>query len=220
MHKMATKSIAVITTSTRKPRVGSKVTDLVLSALQPVASSSSSSSSKITLTHVDLATFSLPLFDESVIPATLANAATEYEHAHSRAWSAEIAKHDGYILTVPEYNYGMAAGTKNAIDYLYNEWKGKPVGVISYGIQGGNMAREQVRKSLGGVGLKVVKQEIGLAFPGGSQAGDFKEAMFTGTMTENARSEWEGKAGEMKTMLEEIVEELEKDLGDKVGESA
>lgn len=77
-----------------------------------------------------------------------------------------------------------------------------------------------MRKSLGGVGLKVVKQEIGLAFPGGSQAGDFKEAMFTGTMTEKARTEWEGKAGEMKTMLEEIVEELEKDLGDKVGESA
>ena len=209
---MAPKSIAVITTSTRTPRVGPNVSSLVLSLLEP-AVSNGDTDKNITLRHVDLATFGLPIFDESKIPATVTDGATDYEHEHSRKWSAEIASHDGYILLVPEYNYGMAASTKNAIDYLYNEWKGKPVGVISYGIMGGNTAREQVRKSLGGVGLKLTTTEVQLAFPGGGQGEDFKHSMFTGGLTDATKTEWEGKGEEVRKMLGEIVEELQKDLG-------
>lgn len=36
-----------------------------------------------------------------VVPAL-----AQFEHEHSKAWSAEIAKHDGYVLVIPEYNYG------------------------------------------------------------------------------------------------------------------
>ncbi|KAH7021428.1 flavoprotein-like protein [Microdochium trichocladiopsis] len=211
---MAAKSIAVITTSTRATRVGPQVTGLVLAALNPLAAASAAKS-KITLTHVDLNDFGLPIFHEKKVPATVTNAATDYEHEYSRKWSAEIAKHDAYILTVPEYNFGMAASTKNAIDYLYHEWKGKPVGVVSYGIMGGNSAREQVRKSLGGVGLKVTAAEASLAFPGGPQGEDFKTAMFTGELTEGTKTEWAKVEGITK-IFEELVEELEKDLSDKV----
>jgi NAD(P)H-dependent FMN reductase len=34
---------------------------------------------------------------------------------------------------VPEYNHGYNAATKNALDYLHDEWRNKPVGFVSYG---------------------------------------------------------------------------------------
>jgi hypothetical protein len=41
------------------------------------------------------------LVEKIVVPAY-----AQFEHEHSKAWSAEIAKHDGYVLVIPEYNYG------------------------------------------------------------------------------------------------------------------
>jgi len=34
---------------------------------------------------------------------------------------------------MPEYNHGFTAPLKNAIDFLHNEWRYKPVGLVSYG---------------------------------------------------------------------------------------
>jgi len=34
---------------------------------------------------------------------------------------------------MPEYNYAITAPLKNAIDYLHEEWRYKPVGFVSYG---------------------------------------------------------------------------------------
>lgn len=35
---------------------------------------------------------------------------------------------------MPEYNAGFTAPLKNALDYLYLEWRYKPVGFVSYGM--------------------------------------------------------------------------------------
>ena len=40
---------------------------------------------------------------------------------------------DGFIAVTPEYNYGMPAVLKNALDYLGSEWAWKPIGFVSYG---------------------------------------------------------------------------------------
>ena len=40
---------------------------------------------------------------------------------------------DGFIAVTPEYNYGMPATLKNALDYLGREWAWKPIGFVSYG---------------------------------------------------------------------------------------
>jgi ribosomal protein S18 acetylase RimI-like enzyme len=40
---------------------------------------------------------------------------------------------DGFIAITPEYNYGMPATLKNALDYLSREWAWKPIGFVSYG---------------------------------------------------------------------------------------
>lgn len=58
-----------------------------------------------------------------------------------------IAGLDGYVIVTPEYNHGYPASLKLAIDYVYSEWRAKPVGFVSYGgMAGGHRAVEQLRQ--------------------------------------------------------------------------
>lgn len=78
---------------------------------------------------VDLAEVDLPLLDEPYEPTE-----RRYQHQHTRDWSATIDASDAFVLVMPEYNNGFNAPLKNAIDYLYHEWRYKPVGFVSYGM--------------------------------------------------------------------------------------
>jgi NAD(P)H-dependent FMN reductase len=54
---------------------------------------------------------------------------------------------DGFVVVTPEYNHGYPASLKLAIDYVYSEWRAKPVGFVSYGgMAGGHRAVEQLRQ--------------------------------------------------------------------------
>src|SRR3954466_1851448 len=77
---------------------------------------------------VDLAEVNLPFMDEPHHPRL-----GRYEHQHTKDWSARIASGDAFVFVLPEYNYGITAPLKNAIDYLNREWAHKPVGLVSYG---------------------------------------------------------------------------------------
>jgi NAD(P)H-dependent FMN reductase len=77
---------------------------------------------------IDLAEVNLPMYDEPKHPRL-----RQYEHQHTKDWSATIDRADAYIFVIPEYNYGFNAAVKNAIDYLHHEWQHKPVGFVSYG---------------------------------------------------------------------------------------
>ena len=77
---------------------------------------------------VDLAELNLPFMDEADFPAS-----QNYEHDHTKKWSKIVSACDGVIFITPEYNRGIPAVLKNAIDYLYNEWVKKPMGIVSYG---------------------------------------------------------------------------------------
>ncbi|MBO0517948.1 NAD(P)H-dependent oxidoreductase, partial [Streptomyces beijiangensis] len=70
----------------------------------------------------------LPFLDEEEHPST-----GIYHQEHTRRWSAIVAEADGFVVVTPEYNYGMPATLKNALDYLGPEWAWKPVGFVSYG---------------------------------------------------------------------------------------
>jgi NAD(P)H-dependent FMN reductase len=123
--------IAIIIGSTRTGRVGAKVEAWLNPILKGAAPD-------VAFTTVDVATFKLPVFDESVIPA-MVPAMAQWTKPHSAAWSDEIAKYDGYVLVANEYNFGVSGSTKNAIDYLYHAWIGKPILIITYGIFGGKL---------------------------------------------------------------------------------
>ncbi|KUJ22122.1 flavo protein, partial [Mollisia scopiformis] len=134
------KKIAIITGSTRAVRIGPSITKFVHSVLE--AHLSTSKTTNIELSIVDIATFNLPVFDEAVVPASVPFA------ARNISWSTEISKYSAYILITACYNQGPPGGIKNAIDYLYNEIKGKPFLIISYGMEGGEKASESLAVSL------------------------------------------------------------------------
>lgn len=144
-----TKSIAIITASSRTPRIGPSVADFVKTTIQEKANMDN-----VQIVNVDLADFNLLPYNETGIPAMMPTP-EDYKTEHGRSWAREIAKHDGYVLVSPEYNYGMPGSVKNAIDYLYLGWKGKPIAVVTYGIRGGITASAQFENSLRLMGLKV-----------------------------------------------------------------
>ncbi|PVH89672.1 flavo protein [Cadophora sp. DSE1049] len=156
------KKIAIITGSTRAVRIGPQVTKFVQNILEEELSPSPNAV-KFTLSEVDIASFKLPVFDEEVIPATVPFM-SQFTHEHSKAWSAEIAKYDGYVLVTACYNSGAPGGVKNAIDYLYNEIKGKPFLIISYGIMGGDEASNSLKITLESMYVHVVETRPMLAF--------------------------------------------------------
>ena len=82
---------------------------------------------------VDLKELALPFMDEPQHPAK-----RQYTHDHTKAWSERVDAADAFILVSPEYNHSYGPALKNALDYLAQEWKHKPVGVVSYGgVSGG-----------------------------------------------------------------------------------
>ncbi|KAF7880203.1 uncharacterized protein EAF01_012051 [Botrytis porri] len=92
----------------------------------------------------------LPLLDEPGVPSKYpaTNPTPHYAKAHTRAWSIEILKHSAFIFVIPQYNWGYPAVIKNAMDYLYYEWAGKRVFVVSYGGQDGGKAVAQLIQRL------------------------------------------------------------------------
>ncbi|WP_254073012.1 NADPH-dependent FMN reductase [Acidisphaera sp. S103] len=106
---------------------------------------------------VDLANWRLPTDDEPDIPAL-----GRYVHEHTRAWSAKIAGADAFVFVTPQYNWGYPAPLKNAIDHLYNEWRGKPLVIISYGGHGGGKCAAQLAQVAQGVGMRVIPTMPGI----------------------------------------------------------
>ncbi|KAF1814708.1 NADPH-dependent FMN reductase [Eremomyces bilateralis CBS 781.70] len=191
--------VAIIIGSIRGHRVSPKVAEIVKNHIDEQATASN-----IALTLVDIKAFNLPVLDEDLAPAMIK--AGEHKHAHSRAWSAEIAKYDGYIWVVPEYNSSVSGAAKNAIDYLYNEWTGKGAVVVSYGIFGGLKAGEHLSQSLQIMKLKVAETRPALAYHG-NVGPDLTTGMTTGEVAEATRNDWEGEKvkGEVVKAFGELV---------------
>lgn len=104
---------------------------------------------------IDLAEIALPFLDEPRKPAL-----GGYAHAHTRAWSGVVSAFDGFVLVFPQYNWGYPAVLKNALDFLYTEWRGKPAALVTYGSRGGGRAAEQMRTVLTGLHMDVVADDV------------------------------------------------------------
>jgi len=186
---MAAKKVALIISSVRGVRVGPSVVDWVHKTLK-----TSSATPAPELSIVDIATFNLPAFNEKAMPAMVPDKA-QFEFEHSKKWSAAIAPFDGYIFVSPEYNYGVPGAVKNAIDYLYNEWIGKPVLIITYGIQGATIASGNLKETLTGMKLRVVETRPQLKFAGPGQEEMF-QAIGAGILGPKTVELWEAEQKE------------------------
>jgi NAD(P)H-dependent FMN reductase len=198
---MAAKKIALIVTSTRPNRVGLQVGETISKILAPEVEKSGNS-----LEIVDVADFNLPIFNETTLPAMVPEKG-QFQHEHSKKWSAKIASYDAYILTSAEYNFGPPASAKNAIDYLYNDWIGKPIAVITYGIHGGKSSNDALRATVKGMKLRLTESAVALGFEGG--AGPALYSAVGGVLDEPTKEKWVGEKEELFKAYSELIALLE-----------
>ena len=109
---------------------------------------------------LDLGEINLPLMNEAVHPIM-----KQYEHEHSKQWSAKIDEADAFIFVTAEYDYSYPASLKNALEYLVHEWAYKPAGMVSYSIGpfAGVRAVSNLKPDL--LSLKVVSLGEGVHIP-------------------------------------------------------
>lgn len=130
-----TLKLHIIICSTRPGRVGPAVARWFADFAR--------SDSKFDVELVDLADFRLPVYDEPVHPVM-----QQYQHAHTKNWSASVAAADAYVFVTPEYNYNPPPALSNALNYVYKEWNYKPCAFVSYGGVSGGLRAVQAAKLL------------------------------------------------------------------------
>ncbi|CAM5645103.1 reductase [Streptomyces avidinii] len=109
---------------------------------------------------VDLAEVGLPFMNEPLHPRL-----GRYAHQHTRDWSARVSAADAFVFVMPEYNYGYNAELKNAIDYLHDEWKYKPVGLVSYGgVSAGTRAAQMIKQVVTTLKMTPVFEAVSIPF--------------------------------------------------------
>jgi NAD(P)H-dependent FMN reductase len=131
-----TPKLSIITVSTRPGRAGFPLTTWILDRAKAHGG--------FDVEHIDLKEENLPMFDESAHPRL-----RQYEHEHTKRWSAKIATADAFIFVTPEYNHATPPSFINALIYLVQEWAFKPVSFVSYGgPAGGNRAVQMIKPTL------------------------------------------------------------------------
>jgi NAD(P)H-dependent FMN reductase len=109
---------------------------------------------------VDLAEINLPFMNEPKHPRL-----GQYEHQHTKDWSAKVGEADAFVFVTPEYNHSFNAELKNAIDYLNNEWNYKAVGLVSYGgVAAGTRAVQQLKPVLMALRMTPVPDAVSIPF--------------------------------------------------------
>jgi NAD(P)H-dependent FMN reductase len=109
---------------------------------------------------IDLAEVGLPFMDEPHHPRF-----GNYVHQHTKDWSAKIEAADAFIFVTPEYNHGMSAPLKNALDYLHREWQFKPVGFVSYGgVAAGTRAVQMIKQVVASLKMMPLVEAVPIAF--------------------------------------------------------
>lgn len=109
---------------------------------------------------VDLRDYDLPFFDEMA-----SNMWMPSQNPAAVRWQETIAKYDGYIFVVAEYNHSITGALKNALDQAYKEWNRKPFTAIGYGGVGAARAIEHLRGI--GVELQMVSTHATVHIGGG-----------------------------------------------------
>ena len=119
--------ISIISSSVRVGRKSHNVTLYFKSYIEE---------NKLATTEIlDLKAYSFPIFESTL--KTLADPAENVLQ-----FAEKIKTSDGIIIVTPEYNGGFPASLKNAIDLLYEEWRHKPIAIVtvSSGPFGGSQA--------------------------------------------------------------------------------
>lgn len=145
-----TKSILVLTGSARPNSAGDKLLPIIEAAAQVHAG--------VSVDVARVADLNLPFYNAPTPPSMEGHVITD---ENAKAWSERVSKADAVIWLMPEYNHAMTAIQKNAIDWLFQEWQNKPLGIIAYGFYSGKYALE-VAKNVMDVVSPDLRKTVGL----------------------------------------------------------
>ncbi|WP_182347842.1 NADPH-dependent FMN reductase [Tomitella gaofuii] len=126
--------LGIIIASVRETRVGHMLGDWIAAQARE--------HSGFDVDVIDLAEVALPMTtSEPHHPRT-----GRYVNDATKAWSERIAACQTFVIVTPEYNFGMPASLKNALDLVSTEWNYKPVAFASYGgVSGGLRSVEHAK---------------------------------------------------------------------------
>ncbi len=148
---MAKPVLQVVIGSTRPGRIGPVVADWIVDRAREQGD--------FDVEVADLAVLDLPIFDEPDHPRL-----RKYVHQHTKDWSAIVDRSDAFVFVIPEYNHSFNAATKNALDYLSQEWRNKPAGIVTYGgASGGARAARMLTPVLGALQMVTVADAVSIA---------------------------------------------------------
>ena len=118
---------------------------------------------------IDLRDYPMPFFDE-----VASNMWAPSKNEVAKRWQKKVAEFDGYIFVTAEYNRGVPAVLKNAIDYAYPEWNRKAAAYVGYGSVGAARSIEHLRLIC--VELQMAPTRTGVHI----QGADFMAALMQG----------------------------------------
>ena len=157
---MTIPKIAIVISTTRATRFGDKPAKWI--------SDIAAKRTDLVTEIIDLRDFPMPFFDE-----VASNAWVPTTNEVAQRWQKKVAEFDGFIFVTAEYNRGVPAVLKNAIDYAYPEWNRKAAAYVGYGAVGGARSVEQLR--LISVELQMAPTRTGVHIQGADFMAAWKE---------------------------------------------
>ncbi|MFN0030993.1 MAG: NADPH-dependent FMN reductase [Flavobacteriales bacterium] len=107
---------------------------------------------------IDLRSYNFPLFTDTL-------KAQKDPSTFALEFGVQVNTAEAIIIVTPEYNGGMPASLKNAIDLLNDEWRNKPIGIctVSAGALGGSQVLMSLQFSLWKIGATIIASTYSVA---------------------------------------------------------
>ncbi len=145
--------ILIVTGSARPNSANIKIVEAVKENL--------SAREGVEVSVADLVAMNLPFMNAPMPPS---QPAYEITDESVKKWSDMVKGADGVVFVMPEYNHSMTAIQKNAIDWLYHEWVGKPIALVAYGFYAGRHSIAQFEEINTVIKAKLDQRISGLQF--------------------------------------------------------
>jgi NAD(P)H-dependent FMN reductase len=144
--------LLVVTTSVREGRAGEKVANWFAEQAKQ--------DGRFDVEQLDLKELNLSYELAEQMPGSVENG--EYSTEEDRKWASKINSVDAVAFVTPEYNAGYPASLKNAVDHLYKEWNGKPVGFVGYGSSGAGSSFKSFQIVAERLKMNLVEQRVAI----------------------------------------------------------
>ena len=158
---MSKLKIGIVISTTRATRFGHKPAEWVKNI--------AAERNDMAVDILDLRDYPMPFFDE-----VASNAWVPTTNEVAQRWQKKVAEFDGFVFVTAEYNHGIPAVLKNALDYAYPEWNRKAAALVGYGAVGGSRAVEQLRLVAAELQLATIRTGVYI------QGADFMAALKDG----------------------------------------